>query len=218
MHPKSNAAAMPHPTRKVNTASGQNGHANAAGSARGIFILLIAAAAWVSCGTSYAQSILGSSGAGFQTWTATDLNNNGAPYWDAVTENYLGDPTNKNVGFCLTGTGDCIGILSSVFAPGPIPFWGMSYNSFGDLQGAIDPAIYFRRAGEHLKATLQLQLSSSSTEINEFGWFETNKTGTVLGPKHRLYQGSGVPPGSQTPDPIGKIAIFKPSQYFGYYY
>jgi hypothetical protein len=168
--------------------------------------------------TSDAQTIRGSAGAGFQTWTATDLNNNGAPYWDAVTENYLGDPTNKNVGFCLTGTGDCVGILTSVFAPGPIPYWGMSYDSAGDLHGAIDPLVYFRSTGAALKATLQLQLSSKSTEINEFGWFETNATGSVLGPKHRLFQGSGVPPGSLTPDKVGKAVTFKPTHYFGYYY
>ena len=151
MHPKSNLAALPHRTRESKMSSGQHKRANAAQPTRGILILLIATAAWASCAPSYAQSILGSSGAGFQTWTATDLNNNGAPYWDAVTENYLGDPTNKNVGFCLTGTGDCVGILTSVFVPGPIPFWGMSYNSAGDLLGAIDPAVYFRRAGEHLR-------------------------------------------------------------------
>lgn len=218
MHPKSNLAALPRLTRKAEMSSGRHKHSNAARPARAILILLIAAAAWASCVPSYAQSILGSSGAGFQTWTATNLNNNGAPYWDAVTENYLGDPTNKNVGFCLTGTGDCVGIFTSVFAPGPIPFWGMSYNSAGDAQGAIDPAVYFRRAGEHLKATLQIQLSSKATEINEFGWFETNKTGTVLGPKHRLFQGSGVPPATLTPDPVGQAVTFKPTQFFGYYY
>jgi hypothetical protein len=185
---------------------------------KGSVILQIALALCAICATSYAQSIRGSAGAGFQTWTATDLNNNGAPYWDAVTENYLGDPTNKNVGFCLTGTGDCVGILTSVYAPGPIPYWGMSYNSAGDLNGAIDPLVYFHSAGMMLRATLQLQLSSKSTEINEFGWFETNATGTVLGPKHRLFQGSGVPPGTLTPDPVGKTVTFKPTKYFGYYY
>lgn len=185
---------------------------------RASLVLLIAMIVCATCSTSYGQSIKGSVGAGFQTWKAANLNNNGAPYWDAVTENYLGNPTNKNVGFCLTGTGDCVGILTAVYAPGPISFWGMSYDSTNDLNGAIDPAVYFESSGKHLKATLQLQLSSKSTEINEFGWFETNKTGTVLGAKHKLFQGSGVPPGSLTPDRAGKVATFKPTQYFGYYY
>ena len=181
-------------------------------------VLAMAFAVWASCAMSFGQAILGSSGAGFQTWTPADLNNNGAPYWDAATQNYLGDPTNKNVGFCLTASGDCVGIFSSRFAPGPIPFWGMSYDATTDQHGLIDPTVYFERKGEHLKATLQLQLSTKPTEINEFGWFETNKTGTVLGPKHLLFQGSGVPPGTLTPAPVGKVAIFKPTQYFGYYY
>lgn len=187
-------------------------------STRAILILLIATAVWASGATAFAQTIQGSSGAGFQNWTAADLNNNGAPYWDAVTRNYLGNVTSKNVGFCLTAAGDCVGILSAPHAPGPIPFWGMTYNSAGDAQGAIDPTVFFHRKGEHLKATLQLQLSSQPTEINEFGWFETNKTGTVLGARHKLFQGSGVPPGSLTPDPAGKTVTFKPTQYFGYYY
>ncbi len=218
MHSKSDRAARPHRAGERNMVSSKSRPLKPVNPAGGIPILLIAIAVCASSATSHAQTIQGSSGAAFQTWTATDLNNNGAPYWDAVTENYLGDPTNKNVGFCLTGTGDCVGILTSIFVPGPIPFWGMTYNSAGDAQGAIDPAVYFHRKGEHLKATLQLQLSSKSTEINEFGWFETNQAGTVLGAKHKLFQGSGVPPGSLTPDPVGKSVLFKPTQYFGYYY
>src|SRR5215471_3964713 len=44
---------------------------------------LIAMVASVTCGMSFAQSIVGTPGAGYQTWTAAaDLNNNHAPYWD----------------------------------------------------------------------------------------------------------------------------------------
>ncbi len=218
MPSSSNLATTLRPTREAGTPSGESKPIEPTKSASASLILLIAIAVCASGAMCYAQTIKGSAGAGFQTWTAKDLNNNGAPYWDAVTENYLGDPTNKNVGFCLTGSGDCVGILTAVYAPGPIPFWGMSYDSAGDLHGAIDPAVYFRSSGTHLKATLQLQLSSKSTEINEFGWFETNAAGTVLGAKHMLFQGSGVPPGTLTPDPVGKAVTFKPTQYFGYYY
>jgi len=44
--------------------------------------LLVAAALWIgmACATSYAQTVIGSPGAGFQHWTVGDLNNNGAPY------------------------------------------------------------------------------------------------------------------------------------------
>ena len=42
--------------------------------------LLVAAALWIgmACATSYAQTVIGSPGAGFQHWTVGDLNNNGA--------------------------------------------------------------------------------------------------------------------------------------------
>lgn len=218
MHTKSSPFARPYLTQEARMSCAHDRSVRSAKPTRSILILLIAAAVCASGATAFAQSILGSSGAGFQTWTVTDLNNNGAPYWDAQTKNYLGNVTSKNVGFCLTGTGDCVGILSGLQTPGPIPFWGMTYNSAGDAQGAIDPSVFFQRKGEHLKATLQLQLSSKPTEINEFGWFETNKTGTTLGPRHKLFQGSAVPPGSLTPDPVGKTVSFKPTQYFGYYY
>jgi hypothetical protein len=148
MNPKSNAAASPHLAREAKMPSEQDRGVKASKPTRRILIFVMAMATSASSATSYAQSILGSSGAGFQTWTAADLNNNEAPYWDAVTENYLGDPTNKNVGFCLMGTGDCVGILTSVFVPGPIPFWGMTYNSAGDALGANrSPGLFQARWG-----------------------------------------------------------------------
>jgi hypothetical protein len=81
------------------------------------FILLIAIAAWTTVGTVYGQTLLGSPGAGWQSWTVTpissnqpDLNDNGAPWWDlqwAAAGTY-GSSTfaDKNPGFCMTATGD----------------------------------------------------------------------------------------------------------------
>ena len=85
--------------------------------------LLVAAALWIgmASATSYAQTVIGSPGAGFQHWTVGDLNNYGAPYWDAVTKSAGNTPNSANVGFCLTGTGDCGGVISH--PPGPVPFW-----------------------------------------------------------------------------------------------
>lgn len=188
-------------------------------------LFLLIALAWVTCGASYAQLIVGSPGAGFQSWTASaDLNNNHAPYWDNQSISFVGDPnapievpTNKNAGYCLTATGDCVGILSAAFAPGALPFWSMPYDSVHDSGGAIDPNFFFFKPTDSpLKATLQLQLSSNTLEINEFGWFETNGNGTVLGPRHTLFQGSGVT-GTGTPTPVGTTVTFKPTKYFGYY-
>jgi hypothetical protein len=205
------------------------------------FILLLAIAAWATIGTAYAQVLIGSSGAGWQTWNLAtdvdgnyiDLNSNGAPFWDVPfltfnvsnsTGGYGGTPAAKSVGYCLTSTGDCQGVGSALFAPGTLPFWGMSYNSVTDIGGAMDPKVYFRSSvfGQSFQATLYLNSATNTFEINDFGWFETNSSGAVIGTKHVLFHGTGFPPNSaaplSTPDPIGKVVNFTPTQYFGFYY
>jgi len=118
----------------------------------------------------------------------------------------------------MTSTGDCQGIGSALFAPGALPFWGMPYDSVHDTGGARDNTVYFHNTVGALVATLFLNASANPAEINEFGWFETNATGSVVGNRHKLFQGTGEPPGSLTPDPVGKTVIFTPTTYFGYYY
>lgn len=202
------------------------------------FILMIAATAVAICGASNAQTLIGSAGAGWQTWNLAqdvhrsyiDLNSNGAPFWDVPLLTFGGynatkSPANKSVGWCLTSTGDCQGLGSAVNAPGPLPFWGGPYDSVADdpagpAPGAIDPVVYFKTSspGQSFQATLYLNSATNTYEINEFGWFETNITGTVKGTRHVLFQGAGNPPGTNTPDPVGKVVNFTPTQYFGYYY
>jgi hypothetical protein len=180
-------------------------------------MLLIAVVSAATCATSLAQTVLGSPGAGYQKWTLNDLNNNGAPFWDwpTVVSGGSGFPDSKNVGFCLTSTGDCVGIGSAMIAPGPIAFWGMPYDPVNDANGAMDNTVYFQNGSSPtLKATLWLNLATNNTEINEFGWFSTDSTGTTLGAMHILFQGSGT----TTPDPPGKTVSFHPTQYFGYYF
>jgi hypothetical protein len=196
--------------------------------------ILTAIAAIAFSGASSADNIIGSTGS-WQTWTTLGLNNDGSPYWDVIWGSSLGGyggnltPASKNVGFCLTSTGDCQGIGSGEFAPGTLSFWGGSYNSTGDTDlndpshpsytgGARDNKVYFHSSGEKLKATLFLNSSIYANEINEFGWFETNATGTKLGRRHMLFQGTGDNQGTLTPDPVGKTIVFKPSTYYGYYY
>ena len=210
------------------------------------FILLLAIAAWATVGTAHAQVLIGSSGAGWQTWNLAtdvdgnyiDLNSNGAPFWDVPfltfnvsnsTGGYGGTPAAKSVGYCLTSTGDCQGVGSALLAPGTLPFWGMPYDSVNDPappaagSGAIDPKVYFRTtaAGQTYQATLYLNTATNTFEINEFGWFETNSTGTLRGTRHLLFRGTNFPtnqanPG--TPSPVGTVVNFTPTQYFGYYY
>jgi len=194
-------------------------------------IVLIAIAASATMDTAYGQALIGSPGAGWQTWTAAldanfngiDLNNNGAPYWDVIwgasgATYGLGAAAEKNPGFCMTSTGDCQGIGSALAAPGALPFWAMPYNSATDTGGARDNVVYFHSTGARLTATLMLNASANANEINEFGWFETNASGTFLGTRHLLFQGSGEPAGTLTPDPVGSVATFTPTVYFGFYY
>lgn len=183
--------------------------------------LAAAAVLWAAAAAAPAQTLIGSAGAGFQTWTTVDLNNNNAPFWDGATVSvFTGNPDSKNVGFCLTSNGDCVGIASHVHAPGPLPYWGMPYDASADSGGAIDPNVYFHRshAGQMLHATLQIQLSTVPNEINEIGWFETDATGSIAGTRHVLFRGGALPPAPSNPDPVGKMASFKPTAYFGYYF
>ncbi len=180
---------------------------------------------------SPAQTLIGSPGAGWQTWNLAqdsnnefiDLNSNGQPFWDVqllTFGNYATpkNPSNKSIGWCLTSTGDCQGIGSALFAPGSIPFWSMPYDAPSDTGGVMDPKVYFRRNSTSYTATLFLNTATNTYEINEFGWFETNATGTVNGTKHVLFHGSGYPAGTSTPDPVGTTVTFTPTTYFGFYY
>lgn len=192
------------------------------------FTLLIVIAAVAISGTSSAQSVIGSAGAGWQTWTVTpisftqpDLNDNGAPWWDlqwAAAGSY-GSSTlaDKNPGFCMTATGDCVGIASGAFAPGTLPFWGQPYDSVNDTGGARDNTVYFRSSGTRLRATLYLNATANPDEVNDFGWFETNSTGNLLGTRHLLFSGTGVTK-DQIPTPTGTSITFSPTRYFGFYY
>lgn len=187
-------------------------------------ILLAAIAAAAICGNSYADTLIGSPGAGWQSWTPDiDLNDNGAPYWDVpwgASGNYGGGAAEKNAGFCMTSTGDCQGIGSALFAPGALPFWGTPYDPVNDTGGARDNTVYFQNYGRLLRATLFLNASAIASEINEFGWFETDSTGIVLGARHMLFKGSMDAVGNytQVPDRVGKTVVFRPTQYYGYYY
>jgi hypothetical protein len=68
-----------------------------------------------------------------------------------------------------------------------------------------------------LLVPLYLNSSANLAELKEFGWFETNSAGNVIGTKHVLFHGSGVPPGTAVPDAVGATVSFMPTQYFGYY-
>jgi hypothetical protein len=227
-------------------------------STRTLF-LLAAIAAVLFSGTSYAQTLIGSAGAaGWQSWSVDDIlcgeeldgNNAGdacipptgsggtpAPYWNSEfgssKPNDEGAASEKNVGFCMTSTGDCQGIGSALVAPGPLKFWALTTFVPGNGQlgtgGARDPKVYFKNSGSFTrsgfrwnsyKATLVLNNTAVPCGVNAFGWFETNSTGTSIGIMHQLFQGTGEPRYSCAlkPSPVGTSVTFTPTQYFGYYY
>jgi hypothetical protein len=203
-------------------------------------VLPVAIAVLTMCAASYAQSpslvgsqnpsLIGSPGAaGWQTWSVTpisytqpDLNDNGSPWWDLqwnAAGSYGASTTaDKNPGFCITATGDCVGMASGAFAPGAIPFWAWTpYDPVADMGGTRDNTVYFHSTGGALVATLFLNATANPNEVNDFGWFSTNSTGTVVLARHKLFSGTGVTK-DQIPTPTGTAITFTPTRYFGFYY
>jgi hypothetical protein len=191
-------------------------------------VIVLATASTVS----QSQTLIGSSGAGWQTWTVTpissdqpDLNDNGAPWWDLQWNsagNYgtADSPTagaDKNPGFCMTATGDCVGMASAAFAPGTLPFWATPYDKVNDTGGGRDNKVYFRSFGSTLRATLYLNATANPNEVNDFGWFSTNSSGTIVGTRHKLFGGTGVTK-DLIPTATGTTVTFTPTRYFGFYY
>ena len=194
---------------------------------RTLILLAVFAAATICA--AHAQTLLGSTGAGWQSWSVTpisstqpNLNDNGAPWWDlqwaGAGSNYVNTSgADKNPGFCMTASGDCVGMGSAALAPGALKFWGMPYDSVGDTGGLRDNKVYFRSTGASLVATLFLNATANPDEVNDFGWFETNSTGTIVGTRHTLFSGTGVTK-DQIPTPTGTAVTFTPTRYFGYFY
>ena len=149
---------------------------------------------------SPAQGIVGTAGASFQRWSPADLNNNAAPYWD----NYSGEGQFANIGYCLSGGPECVLYDGP---PGAIPFWGNVYDQNRDSGGSSDLNFYFAGAlPPGYKATLEGEYAGA---IGEFGWFETNSTGSILGTQHPLFTFT---------DTIGTVRNFTPTPFYGYYY
>lgn len=143
-----------------------------------------------------ADSIIGSSSSsGFVTgWAA---NENGLPYWDHTSW----DGSNKNVGFCMTGTGGCVMVSG---APGALPTW---VGNTAPGTWTADPNFYFASSGGSGNALLQVEIAGLAGS-NIFGWFETNAAGNVIGTMHQLFAG---------PDSAGAVASFAPTAYYGFY-
>ncbi|MGH9521897.1 MAG: DUF4114 domain-containing protein [Terriglobales bacterium] len=103
----------------------------------------------------WADTLTGSVGAGWQS--GYTVNENGTPYWDHTSW----DGSQKNIGYCLTGTGNC-GMSG---APGQIPYWGYS-------NGTADLNITFAPTGANA-ATMKIEIAGNAG-INQFGYSDIN--------------------------------------------
>ena len=63
---------------------------------------------------------------------------------------------------------------------------------------------------------MYLNATANPNEVNDFGWFETNATGTFVGTRHKLFSGTGVTK-DQIPTPTGTSLVYSPTRYFGFY-
>ena len=143
----------------------------------------------------FADTISGTAGAAFQPWAATNLNENANPYWDNMSL----DGNNKNVGFFLTDapTAPLAG------APGPLPFWGNSFNPVTDNGGSADLNFTFQRSALTSVASLKLEVAANSN-LNEFGWYNTADASVL----HPIFLGADSAPASD---------LFSPSAQYGFY-
>lgn len=128
--------------------------------------------------TSFADKIIGSTGSDWQSWTEADLNEDGNHYWD----NESWDGRKKNIGYCLTGIGNC---TLDTF-PGAIAFWGKS-------TGEADPNFYFSKTTDSPhNFILELELAGYS-DTNIFGWYEYDPIYDDIVTKHIIFYGPDNP-------------------------
>ncbi|MGH9521731.1 MAG: PEP-CTERM sorting domain-containing protein [Terriglobales bacterium] len=150
---------------------------------------LIAAAMLISLFSPMAvlaDSVIGSAGAGWQTWSTGALSQTGTPYWNGNST----DGSNMGIGYCISGTGNC----GMAGAPGVIPYWG-------NADGSADPNITFATHGA-VVATFELGI----------GWYTRDGSNTFgysdLSGNHALF--SGVQTGGATVafTPNGSYSFF----------
>lgn len=140
------------------------------------------------CSAVFADTLVGSGGAGWQNWVVADVNGNALPYWDGVSA----DGTNRNIGNCISGVGSC----AMPDAPGVIPYWGIGT--------AADPAFTFNKTTPGSQAALKIEIAGNSG-INTFGWYDTANRDT----SNVLFTG---------PAGAGASATFTPTANYGFWF
>src|SRR6185312_3045566 len=146
--------------------------------------LLIALSACLLAGAiAQADSVTGDGS--WQTWSASNLFQGssptpGIPYWN----NGSGDGSRYNVGWCLTGGGNCV--ISS--PPGNLPYLGHN-------DGGAPANIEFNGTGYAVTATLEATITNSGP-LDTFGWYRINADGSIgsLTPLFSASQDAGTAP------------------------
>jgi hypothetical protein len=141
------------------------------------------------CTAAFADTVvITTAGSGWQSGYTID--ENAKPYWD----NKSSDGAKKNVGYCITGTGNC-GMSG---APGYLPYLGLS-------TGAADPSFYLDKTTSGSQAALQIEIAGLAGR-NQFGWYNTDLATPVL---NVIFTG---------PDDAGDVATFTPSAHYGFWF
>jgi hypothetical protein len=148
---------------------------------------------------SRADTIKGSGTATFQIWDASDLKDNGKPFWDNKSLSGKKQKKKTNVGFYLTDSSTAP--LDG--APGELPYWGVPGKSKKKKGGNADLNFFFEREQLTSSAVLKLEVDPAA-DIDEFGWYDINNP-TVL---HPVFLGDESPDTNDT---------FAPSAQYGLY-
>lgn len=156
------------------------------------WLVLMVAGVMALTVSASATTIVGSSGAGWQAWSAP--NEDGNPYWD----NTSSDGSKKNIGYFLSKTG---GFSSHPASPNlTLPWWGFGAPASG--AATADLNFHFQSS---LSQTVKLVVEVAGfAPINELWWYDVSNPSV----------GGQIFPG---PAGAGSTALFTPSLNFGLY-
>lgn len=157
--------------------------------------LLIALSACLLTGAlAQADSVMGDGS--WQTWSTANLVQGphptlGSPYWN----NGSGDGSRYNIGWCLSGGGNC---------QIPSPPGNLAY--FGPNGGGAPGNIGFMNDGYAVRVTLEATITDSGP-LDTFGWYSINADGSI-GTMTPLFSAAGVGLTTRT---------FTPPKTYGFY-
>jgi len=158
-----------------------------------VFFASLLAAANVFAGTFLVSDDNASGSYNWQTWSKTNLNEGGTPYWDGKSADDHGSGA-EGIGYFLTNSGYFSG---STAGPGAIPYWGAA-------SGTADSSFYFTSTASSQAAAFEIQIAGNAGS-NVFGYY-TVKNGVIT--ETPLFSGIVS---------AGKIVTFNPGTTYGFY-